>query len=198
MRNFIFLGFLLIFLTGCVTTQPFSPNNRNVIMYSGRAYSIPYSVKYALVDQNSPISQQQLRLAYGLNCNIGDVVWFEPKSIDEVETYYKKYSALLSPIALNRLQAVRGNIGCSRPLTDQELAFYMHQQNIAIQQAQIAQQNSWVNDLRYILDRANQSMTEAEMRSRQLNINNQNRDVNVNVNVWGGGMGIMPRVEGVR
>ena len=140
-----FAAFSLAF-TACAG---FNPSNRKVLFFNGQAYKIPYGVRHSL-----PYGGANKHLNnVGINCGDADIVWAEAniKTEPTQEQLREFYS--------------QGRIGCSSPLSDQELQYTMHEQNIAQQRSTESSQN-----LRH-MQMMNQQQHNEFMRQQQREIN---------------------------
>lgn len=143
-----FAAFSLAF-TACAG---FNPNNRKVLFFNGQAYKIPYGVGYS-----HPYNGANKHLNdAGINCGDADIVWIEANL---------KASLRAEPTSdqLREFYA-QGKIGCSSPLSDQELQYTMHEENIAQQRSAESSQN-----LRH-MQMMNQQQHNEFMRQQQRNI----------------------------
>lgn len=130
MKNILFGVVGVLLLVGCV--QPtFNQNNKSISFISGKPYVIPQGARYNGSsfgsEKNAAILISLLRKA-GLNCNVGDVAWFE-------ENYAATQSKALSEsntelyISNARKAKSLGLAGCSHPLNKQEYDYYLNKEN---------------------------------------------------------------------
>lgn len=145
-----FAAFSLAF-TACAG---FNPNNRKIVFFNGQAYKLPYGVRYSQPYTNN--SGVEILNNAGIKCDNADVIWMEANlraslgakpTSDQLREFY-----------------TQGKIGCSSPLSDQELQYTMHEENIAQQRSAESSQN-----LRH-MQMMNQQQHNEFMRQQQRNI----------------------------
>ena len=112
---------ILLLFTGCNSTQPskstFRPNHKHIIFENGKAYRIPYRADYVtLENKDTRLYFQQL----GFNCRSIDIGWESVAVINAFE----KASDVYAKDTVGKEAARNGEMGCSRPLSNKEYAFY--------------------------------------------------------------------------
>lgn len=143
-----FAAFSLAF-TAC---GGFNPNSRYVQFVNGQAYKIPYGVRYAQPHTSKGATMLEILNNAGVTCNDSDVIWMQASIVKD---------ATLDQIAELYSQ---GKIGCSSPLSDQELQYTMHEENLA------QQRSSEANQDRRHLEMLNQQQHNEFMRQQQRQI----------------------------
>jgi hypothetical protein len=145
-------SFSAVVLSGCATH--FSPSNRYVLFENNEAYYMPYGVTYWHVGSETNEN---------ICGNSNTIFWFEKETFIEFSGEFTVYNI--------RPYADKGWAGCSRPMSDQELQYIMHQQNLRQQQEAMNQQVQ--QNLIRQLQQSNQQFQQQQINQQLQGINNE-------------------------
>jgi len=114
---------ILVF-TGCVGSQPqqqstFNKNNKSITFINGKPYFIPRMAKYSNTQlKNIDNSYKKI------GCRNGDVFWFTGIAYCDIDATLQKYKTDVIKRHYNN-----GEIGCAKPLSNQQYQYVLNQQN---------------------------------------------------------------------
>lgn len=106
-----------------VACAGFNPNNKSVKFFNGQAYHVPYYTTYW--EPYSGAAAERVSQA-GVPCSSDAVVWVANNNI--------KNSGQLTPEVVRSAYS-QGLLGCASPLSNQELQYIQHRENIKQQQS---------------------------------------------------------------
>ena len=131
MTNIAFICLVGLLFSGCV----FNPNNRDVAFIDNKAYYIPVETKQLIVTDDI----MQNLSSVGVSCEVGDLMWVSKYDVDEL--IQSENDNLLRKYFYDNLA------GCSHPMTQQELEYYIQamQRNNQVGYGVLDAMQSWAN-----------------------------------------------------
>lgn len=155
----------------------FNPNNRFVQFVDGEAYYIPYSVNFWYPKQQA---KELVELRSNLNCDKNSIVW-----IDE-SLEISNANQLTADILQTSIE--QGKIGCSNVLSQSQLQYIQHLENLRQQRemqlqqlnAQFQQQQQQIQQQSFQqIQQSNQAMQNLiQQQQQQRNFDELNRNLN--------------------
>lgn len=136
------IGFVgILFLGGCVNPS-FNPVNKHIVFVDGKPFRVPNGSsatphRYS----RSAIDQERIKIynQYGMNCNIGDILWMENHTALKAKKEYQTKGKIAGYNYVG-IAFRQGKSGCVKPLTPQEFQYYRQKEQEATALA-IAQSN---------------------------------------------------------
>lgn len=120
----LLIGASTLLFAGCCTCFPQSHTyDKDIVFVKGNPYLIPRGALFNTTPVTEDLTVKDHRMYGKSHCRKGDITWVSPKTAKELKETYRIDGADAFSYAYGEAIRTR-RMGCARPLTQSEYAYY--------------------------------------------------------------------------